>query len=230
MACTSAAGAHINLQSLFLEGLATADRNRILAAAHTRQLFANTVVAHQGSPADYLFLLTKGHARFFFITEDGRKIILHWLATGEIFGGIVLSARPSTYLVSTEMVRDGCVLAWDRRTIRGLALRYPALWENTIAAGADYLTFYLAAHVALTCQDARQRVAHILITLAQGIGQKVSDGVMLTATNEELASAANTTLFTVSRLMSEWQRQGTLRKSRGRLLLRSPATLLQAVA
>ena len=101
-----------------------------------------------------------------------------------MFGAIVLAPRPSTYLVSTEMVRDGCVLAWDRRTIRGLACRYPMLWQNTISTGADYLTLYITAHVALCCHDARQRLANSLITLARGIGQKVPGGIMLDATNE----------------------------------------------
>ncbi len=226
----SAGVVHAHLRSLFLEGLASADRNSVLAVARPRTVLAHTVVTNQGSPADHLFLLTKGHARFFYITEDGRKIILHWLVPGEIFGAIALGARPSTYLVSTEMVRDGCVLAWDRRTIRDLACRYPMLWGNAISTGEDYLTFYMAAHVALTCHDARQRLAHSLITLARGIGRQVPGGIMLDATNEELANAANITLFTASRLMSEWQRQGALRKSRGKVLLRSTEPLLQAVA
>jgi CRP-like cAMP-binding protein len=91
------------------------------------------------------------------------------------------------------------------------------------------MTLYLAAQVAMTCHDARQRLAHILINLANGIGEKVAGGVLLDATNEELASAANMTLFTVSRLLSEWARQGLIAKSRGKVLLRSPERLLQAI-
>jgi CRP-like cAMP-binding protein len=51
-----------------------------------------------------------------------------------------------------------------------------------------------------------QRLAHILICLSEVIGQKVPGGVEFEVTNEELASAANITPFTASRLLSEWQR------------------------
>lgn len=227
---SSVAVVRAHLKSRFLEGFAPADLDTILKAATPRQMLANAIAVNQGSPADYLFLLTKGRARFFFITEDGRKLILHWLVPGEIFGAMALSTIPSSYQVSTEMVKDSSMLVWGRSTIRSLAARYPRLFENALSTAADYLALYLSAHVALNCDDARQRLANILINLAHGIGETVSGGILLDATNEELASAANVTLFTASRLMSEWQRQGAVLKSRGKVLLRSPERLLQAVA
>jgi CRP/FNR family transcriptional regulator, nitrogen oxide reductase regulator len=60
---------------------------------------------------------------------------------------------------------------------------------------------------------------------APSIGQKVSGGIELDVTNEELAEAANITLHTASRLISEWQRADLIRKSRGKILLRSSKKL-----
>jgi CRP/FNR family transcriptional regulator, nitrogen oxide reductase regulator len=50
-------------------------------------------------------------------------------------------------------------------------------------------------------------------------------GVQLDITNEQLANAANITLFTTSRLMGQWQRSGAVVKSRGKIILRSPEGL-----
>jgi CRP-like cAMP-binding protein len=50
----------------------------------------------------------------------------------------------------------------------------------------------------------------------------------LDVTNEELAQAANVTHFTASRLISHWQKQGALVKTRGKILLRSPEKLILA--
>jgi CRP-like cAMP-binding protein len=61
--------------------------------------------------------------------------------------------------------------------------------------------------------------------LAHDIGEKGRDGIELNLKNEELADAASVTRFTVSRLMSEWDRRGILKKSRGKVLLRSPEKL-----
>jgi CRP-like cAMP-binding protein len=79
--------------------------------------------------------------------------------------------------------------------------------------------------VALISHSARERLAQVVTSLAQGIGHKVHGGVKLEITNEQLANAANLTLFTASRLLSEWQRKGAIVKSRGSILLRTPQRL-----
>ena len=180
---------------------------------------------NQGHPADYLFLLTSGRARYFYVTPDGRKTILFWLPPGEIFGGAALLSQPADYLVSTEAVKPSSILVWDRPTIRALVVRYPRLADNALWTMFDYLVAYRAIHVSMICDSARQRLARVLADLAAGIGQKVPGGVELDVRNEELANEANVTPFTASRMLSEWQRQGVLRKSRGKVLLRSPERL-----
>ena len=214
------------LKSRFLEGIGPPDLKVILAAAKPRQFPANSIIVSQGNPADYLYLLTKGRARYFFTTEDGHKLLLLWLSPGEIFGGSALLAIPSSYLASTETVKDSHVLAWDRSTIRGLAARYPKLLENALLTASDYLDWYVAAHVALTSHSARKRLGGVVICLAELIGEKVPGGFEFDATNEELASAANITPFTASRLLSEWQRNRAVLKRRGKILLCSPEKLL----
>jgi CRP-like cAMP-binding protein len=215
-----------NLRSRFLEGFSPLDLNVILAAAKQRHFTSNSVVVNQGNPADHLFLLTKGRARFFFNTEEGKKIILLWLTPGEIFGGAAFLSTPSLYLVSTETLKDSSMLVWDRAALRNLASRYPRLLENTLLIGYDYLAWYVADHVALTSHTARQRLAGVLVCLAQTIGERVSGGFEFDATNEELAAAANVTAFTASRLLSKWQNSGAVIKHRGKVQLRSSERLL----
>jgi CRP/FNR family transcriptional regulator, nitrogen oxide reductase regulator len=215
-----------DLKPRFLEGLAPPDLKAVLAAATQRRFPANSVITSQEHPANYLFLLISGHARYFYLTQEGQKMILRWLPPGEIFGGNSLLAKPSDYLASAETVKNSSVLVWDRATIRGLAARHPQLLENALAIVSDYLDGYLAVHVSMTCHTARQRLAHVLVNLASGIGHKVPGGVELNVSNEDLANAANVTPFTASRLLSEWQRNAMVLKSRGKVLLRCPERLL----
>jgi hypothetical protein len=140
-----------DLRSRFLEGLTESEREAILKAAKPRSIPAHSVVINQGQLANSLFLLTAGRARHFFMTEDGHKILLHWLVPGDCFGGFALLAKPGSYLVSTETLKDSGVLVWDRITIRGLVARYPRLLDNGLLVAADYLAWYLAANEALTC-------------------------------------------------------------------------------
>jgi len=209
-----------------LDGFAKPDLDSIVGAATEAQFPANSMVTSQDARADQLFLLVKGAARYCFVTEGGRKVLLLWLRPGDVFGSRAILAEPSTYLVGTEVIKDSSALVWSREVIRGLGARYPLLMDNALSIASDYLGWFLAAHLALITRNARERLAEVLIGLADCIGHKTPNGVELEITNEELSNTAHVTLFTTSRVMSEWQRQGVLSKRRGRLVLRSPGRLL----
>jgi CRP/FNR family transcriptional regulator, nitrogen oxide reductase regulator len=209
-----------------LRGLKPQERDEVLRTGRLRRFPAKSVMTYQGEPAGHLLLLWKGRARYFYETSDDKKLILKWITPGQIFGGAALVSEPSKYLVSTEAVRNSIVLEWDGPAIRGLARRFPQLLENSHLINMDYVSWYVAAHVALTSRTARERLASVLYGLGKTVGQKVSIGVAIDTTNEELSDSANITPFTASRLISEWQRSGTIRKYRGKIIVLSPETFL----
>jgi CRP-like cAMP-binding protein len=206
----------------WLQGLEPREIELVVAAAKPRRFPAKSIMTLQGDSADQFLLLRNGRARYFFGTPNGKKVILMWLTAGDIFGGATLLSRPSNYLVNTEAVSDCTVLVWERSAIRALTQRFPKLLENTLLTAMDYFTWYVAAHGALISQTAQERLAYVLFGLAESIGEKVSGGVEINVTNEELANSANITPYTTSRMISDWQRHGALRKYRGKILLRSP--------
>ena len=216
----------IGFRPRFLEGIDPRELNSILETAAQLQFSAKSVVIHQGEPASRLFLLTEGSARYFYLTAQGRKILLPWILPGEIFGASALfMQKASSYLASTEIVKDSYVLAWERTKIRSLAERYPRLLENALSFASYYLNWALTAHISLACHSAGLRLAQTLVDLSRAIGHNTPGGVELHVTNEELANAANVTLFTVSRRMSEWHRRGALVKHYKKILLLSPERL-----
>lgn len=218
------------VQSRFLGGISAPDVATILAQASTRRFRPESIVTRQGDPASELFLITKGRARHFVTAPDGQKVILFWLPVGEIFGGATLLAERTTYRVSTEAVKDTTTLVWSRPAMMALADRYPRIRDNALWIASDYLDWYLAAHIALSCQTASQRLAGVLVSMAPLLGRSVPGGLELDVTNEELASAAHITSFTASRLLSEWHRQRAVIKRRGRVVLVAPDQLIRLTA
>ena len=216
------------IPSRFLAGLQPRELDAILAAATPRSFLANSVVVNQGDPAAGLYLLVRGRARFFLMTQEGHKILLLWLTPGEIFGGQAGLSKAGSYIVSTETLQDSDTLFWDHTTLRSLVPRYPKLLDNLLSTTSDYLSWYLVDHVALTPHNAPQRLAYLILTLASVIGHDTPDGIELDATNEELASAANITPFTTSRLLNDWRRKRALEKRRGKILLRSRERLFHS--
>ena len=124
------------------------------------------------------------------------------------------------------MIANSRLLVWDRDTIRRLATRHPKLLDNALSLASDYMNLAIATQVSLASHTAKQRLALVLVNLASGIGHEVAGGIELKVRNEDLASAANITTFTASRIMSEWERARMVRKGRGKVLIPSPERLL----
>jgi CRP-like cAMP-binding protein len=214
------------LKPRFFEELAASEVGSIISVATRRRFPANAVITHEGYRAERLFLVIHGRARGFCITNSGEKIPFRWFPPGEIFGGAAFLSKPVDYLVSTEAVTDTTALEWDRATIRSFSAQFPQLLENGLLIAYDYFVLYRSLHISATCHSARQRLAQVLGNLANGLGRQVADGIELDIRNEELASEANITIFTTSRLLNEWQRKGILTKGRVKILLRSPEALM----
>jgi CRP/FNR family transcriptional regulator, nitrogen oxide reductase regulator len=212
----------------FFRGLSDLETSSVLREAVLKHYATNSVVTEQGDPADRLFLLLKGSGRHSVLTTDGRKVNLFWLVPGDIFGGACLLSEAASFIVRTELAANSQVLMWKRQAVRLLATRFTRLLDNGLSIANDYLVWYLATHLSLTCHTARERLAHVLVSLSGGIGQKCAAGVSLDITNEQLANTANVTTFTVSRLLNQWRRNGSISKSRGQVLIRRPEELFSS--
>jgi CRP/FNR family transcriptional regulator, nitrogen oxide reductase regulator len=219
-----------HLDSPLLAGLVESELNAVLSAATHRVFPAKTVVTEEGDPANHFFLLVSGRARYFFLTQEGKKVILRCLVPGESLGGLALVSEPMCYAVSSETVTQTSTLVWERATLRGLLVQYPKLLDNALSIMAKYLVLYRIEHAALICENARQRLATAVSDLARCTGHPTPEGVELNVTNEELANAANITSFTASRLLNDWQRKNLISKKRGRILVFCPDKLISQAA
>jgi CRP-like cAMP-binding protein len=138
-------------------------------------------------------------------------------------------AKPTKYLLTTETVADSSALVWSRSTILSLSRKYIKLLENELNIASDYVEDYRNFYVAATYDTAAQRAVRVLNSLARGIGSKSADGIEIKVSNEDLANEAALTVFTVSRLLSDWQRKGLLMKKRGRVVVPSLEDLVRNV-
>jgi CRP-like cAMP-binding protein len=96
---------------------------------------------------------------------------------------------------------------------------------------ASHVTDALTRVRELSTERVGARLAHTLLRLATQCGRTTADGVLIdhVLTRQDLADLTGTTLYTVSRTLSEWDAQGLVRSVGRKLLVPSPARL-QAVA
>ncbi len=220
----------VGLKSRFLEGLDPAEIQTIVSAATLKRFNKNFLMIREGERAEHFFLMLDWGARHFTMSPKGEKVVVQWLSPGEVTGSTSFLSKPVGYVLSTEAAKNSSALVWDRATIRSLAATCPRLMENALMVAYDYMVMFRILQVTLRCQSAPERLAQVLGYLTKEMGQRVPEGLELYVRNEELAHEANVTVFTVSRLMGEWQRKGLLTKSRGKVVVRSPEKLIQMEA
>ena len=209
----------------FFEGISPGDLSPILRAARLLRFQASSILAIEGHRADKLLLILEGRARAYLTTSKGEKSVLFWIPPGDIAGARTLLSTPTEYLLSTEAVTDGFALVWERSEILSFSRQHRVLLENALMIASDYVEVWRDLHLEVSYHTASQRIARVLHSLAKGIGQKVAEGIELQVTNEDLANEASVTIFTVSRLLSEWHRNGLIVKGRGRILLHASEDL-----
>ena len=214
------------MQSKFLAGISEHDQKLILGIAEQRRVSVSELIIHSGDKADCLFLLREGNVKYYKVTEQGEEQILWWLTPGDVFGLATLLKNPPGYIGSAEAKKDCTFWAWEHSSIRNLSEVYPQLAENALRITLGYLAAYVERHAGLTTRSAEERLAHTLLRLGNSAGRAHADGVDLDITNEHLGGLADVGLFTTSRLLSNWERQGTIEKARGKIRIHAPEKLL----
>ncbi|HKV77640.1 MAG TPA: Crp/Fnr family transcriptional regulator [Candidatus Sulfotelmatobacter sp.] len=197
-------------------------------AATRREFDATQIIAMANEPANRLFLIGTGYVDYYVTNEAGRDILLRRLAAGDVFGVGSLLSRPIGYLGTAKAVEHIYVLEWKDRVIRQLAKAYPQLVENALRTVLRYLALYARRHIRLVTNTAQERLACALSSLGSRAGHAVLSGVEVDIKNEDLASLADMSFFTASRILKGWDRNGVVEKSRGKVVIRAPEKLLAA--
>ncbi len=80
----------------------------------------------------------------------------------------------------------------------------------------------------LATEKVERRIARTLLRLSAQMGVTNADGdTELAFTRQELAEMSGTTLFTASRVLSEWEKQGLVESGRERVVIRKLQGLTQ---
>jgi CRP-like cAMP-binding protein len=198
----------------------------ILAVAQPRKVAAHQLIFNAGEKATHLFVLRTGRARYFRLTKTGDEVLLQLLTPGDAFGMGALLENPCPYIGSAEANSEVEILVWEHVRIRQLAILHPQLANNALRIVLQYLKQYVDRHVGLVTKNAEQRLAETLLSLGHQAGRTVPDGVQVDVTNGELGALADISPFTTSRLLSGWERKGTVSKFRGKVLIHSPEGLV----
>jgi CRP-like cAMP-binding protein len=183
----------------------------------------------QGDPATHAYVLLSGRVKMLQITPNGQQITLRIMTPGQTYGGVALLNPSDGYPATAQAMENSTALAWSTAQLRELAVQEPSISMNTMQLMHGYITELQERQQALVSERAEQRIARVLLKLAAQSGKKVEEGVLIDMplTRQDVAEMSGTTLFTVSRTLNEWEREGLLKIGRERVVIVEPHALVR---
>lgn len=209
-------------------GLSREEHRRIAGLAHRRRAARREELFAQGEEPAQVHLLISGEVELTQTGSDGREVNLRLIGPGGVFA-LTAVLSDGAYPGTARAMRPSEALIWRCETFRDLIERNPRIASNALPILLSRVRDLENRLRELATERVAQRLARTLVRLARHAGKRVDRGVLidLPLSREELARMTGTTLFTVSRLLSEWESRGLLQLGRERVLILHPHGIVQ---
>jgi CRP/FNR family nitrogen fixation transcriptional regulator len=169
-----------------------------------REIFA------EGDDTDLFYKVVSGVARVCKFLNDGRRQIESFHGVGEVFG-LELSASRQ---LSAEAVSDCTLICYRRRSIEALAQKDETVIRQMLHYAMQNLAQAQNHSLLLGRRGAAEKVAAFLLDWS---GRAKQDGMIhLAMTRQDIADYLGLTIETVSRSLSQFERDGVIALSNAR--------------
>jgi CRP-like cAMP-binding protein len=207
--------------SELFRGLAADALSASAAGASRVHLRRDAQLFKQGDAPEHLFLMERGKVKMTVVTPTGSQLTLRFMSEGDIIGCAAVF-RGIVYPASATAVEESSLLCWTTTQINDLVRRFPPLAANALAIVGGRADEFLQRLREATTERVEQRIARALLRTAPAEAESGSRSTAdrVTVSRQELAEIASTSVFTVSRIVSGWNRQGIVAAGRGNIVIR----------
>ncbi len=187
------------------------DRERVALVARTREYQRGDRIFDEGDPPDFFHIVLSGRVKVFKHTPAGGELILELFEPGGPLGAVaVYQARP--YPASAEALEPTTCLLIPRQAFFALLEQHPSLVRGLLGSLTHRLVELTTRLSELTGGRVESKFARLFLKLADRMGRPEGDAIViqLSLSRQELADLTGTTIETCIRIMSRWNKDGTL--------------------
>jgi CRP-like cAMP-binding protein len=206
--------------------MSDAERDDILALASSRHFLPGKAIFEQGAPAENFFVLLSGRLRVTQTTSEGQQTVVRMVNPGDLFG-IARALRRPDYPGTATTVVDSVVLQWPMVMWDSLIERHPKFLAGAMLTVGQRLQEAHSRLQEFATEEVERRVAHAVLRLANQGGRKEAEGIRIDfpLSKQDIAEMTGTTLHTVSRILTAWEKASLIEGGRQKLLVREPHRL-----
>ena len=206
------------------------DLNKIVQNSFLRSIEEGEFFFFQGDPAKYVYVLTSGQVKLLQSNPNGKQVNVRTIQPWEMFAALGAVRKNATYPASAQAIQDSAALLTSSEFMSEMMQSRPYLAVGLTRLMTSLIQDIQARYRELATERVEQRIARTLLRLASQIGQRIDQGttmVELSFTRQDLAEMAGTTLFTVSRTLSNWEKLGYIEAGRERIRIKNPHELVK---
>lgn len=216
-------------QVVVFENATDDDLKLILQNSITRSIEESSFFFFQGDMAEYLYILTSGQVKLMQSNPNGQQVNLRTLYAWQMFGALGAVRAEATYPASAQALENSTALAIPSKFLHSMLETRPYLSFDLMKLMTSYIQEMQARYRELATERVEQRVANALIRLAgqSGVKSKKEAGIELSFSRQDVAEMTGSTLYTISRLLSDWERQGIIKTGREKIQIIKPHDLVR---
>ena len=199
----------------------------VLDQATSRRYDKGVSIFEEGAPAERFYMLLDGYVRVVRITPTGDQVTALHVPAGQLIG-IAKALGKDTYPATALAASETLALSWPTRLWDRFVAEYDGFATQTYKTVGDRVGEMNTHIVELATQQVEQRVANALLRLVNQTGRKVDGGIEINfpITRQDLSELTATTLHTISRLLSGWEKKGVVQSKHKRITVCDPHALV----
>jgi CRP-like cAMP-binding protein len=210
-------------------GIPLADCIRIVSSSQDRRFARRQTIFFEGDSIRQVVLLTSGCVKITQFGANGQEVILRLHGPGEIVGALGVSpcrVKCEEHCSTARMVQASTALVWEATQFEAVCERFPLLRRNTAHVLERRLRELEERFREISTEKVSPRLSSELVRLSRQMGRPANGNVEISLSRRELAQLTGTTLFTVSRLLCQWEVRGIVSAKREAVLVRDIPALV----
>jgi len=213
-------------KSIFFSSVAEATQKEISRLFIEEKYQRADYIFFEGDGPEWFHIVKEGKVKLVKHSNTGKDVILQVFVPGDMFGEASLFDR-KPYATSAQAMEPSIILKLSRKDFLYFFGRHPFVATEMIMELGRQLREAHAAIKSLAVDRVEQRIANILLKLADKLGTPAEGGTLLnlSLTRQDLADMAGTTVETTIRVMSRFTKTKIIKPVNGKIFILKPKVL-----